>query len=296
VTAPADGFLVVANPAAGVGDRRGIDAAVGTLAQHGPVEARLTSSARELDDVLDALGGRALVVAGGDGTLHAVVQHLRDRDQLGGTTLGLIPMGTGNDLARTLGIPTDPAAAATRVALGAPRRLDLVVDDRGRVVVNAAHAGIGAAAGARADDLKARLGAAAYPIGAVLAAARTDGWRLEVLVDGRPLQLPGPRVLMVGVGNGGFVGGGTPLCPGADPSDGLLDVVVSTAVGPGARVAFANALRTGDHIRRDDVAADRGVEVRISGEAVGHNADGEVDEDVRDRTYRVEPGAWTLLT
>ena len=164
------------------------------------------------------------------------------------------------------------------------------------MVVNAAHAGIGAAAGVRAEDLKARFGAAAYPLGAFLAGARTDGWALEVTIDGRPLALPGPRVLQVGVGNGAFIGGGTPLCPGADPGDGLLDVVVSTAVGPGARVAYANALRTGDHIRRDDVVADRGVEVRISGDPVGHNADGEVDEDVRVRTYRVERGAWALLT
>jgi len=162
------------------------------------------------------------------------------------------------------------------------------------VVVNAAHAGIGAEAGVRADDLKARWGAAAYPLGALLAGARTDGWALQVTIDGRPLALPGPRVLQVGVGNGALIGGGTPLCPGADPADGLLDVVVSTAVGPAARVAYANALRTGDHIRRDDVVADRGLEVRISGEPVGHVADGEPVPDTTDRTYRVEAKAWTL--
>lgn len=296
MTAGRPGFLVVANTRAGASDRRGSDAAVGVLAEHGPVESRHTTSADSLDEVLGELGGRVLVVAGGDGTLHAVVQRLRARGELGSTTLGLVPLGTGNDLARALGLPDDPSEAAARIAAGTPRRLDVLVDDTGRVVVNAAHAGIGAEAGARADDLKSWLGAAAYPVGAVLAAARTDGWALEVTVDGRPLDLPGPRVLQVGVGNGGFVGGGTPLCPGADPADGLLDVVVSTAVGPAARVAYANALRTGDHIRRDDVVAERGVEVRITGDAVGHNADGEVDDAVRDRTYRVEPAAWTLLT
>ncbi|MCU1486019.1 MAG: Diacylglycerol kinase [Actinomycetia bacterium] len=294
MTPPADGFLVVANPRAGASDRRAIDAAIGRLAEAGPVEARLTSSTDELDDVLAEVGGRVLVVAGGDGTLHAVVQRLRDRGELATTVLGLVPLGTGNDLARSLGLAVEVAEAAWRIATGTDRRIDLLVDDVGRVVVNAAHAGIGAEAGARADDLKARLGAAAYPVGALLAGARTDGWRLDITVDGRSLALPGPRVLQVGVGNGGFVGGGTPLCPGADPSDGLLDVVVSTAVGPGARVAYANALRTGDHIRRDDVVAERGVEVRISGDPVGHNADGEVAGDVTTRTYRVEAGAWTL--
>jgi diacylglycerol kinase family enzyme len=281
---------VVANARAGAGDRRAVDAAVGRLAEAGPVELRFTTSADELPPA----DGRVLVVAGGDGTLHAVVQRLRDRGELDATVLGLVPLGTGNDLARSLGLPVGPAEAAWRVATGADRRVDLLVDDAGGVVVNAAHCGIGAEAGARADDLKARLGAAAYPVGALLAGARTEGWRLEVTVDGRPLALPGARVLQVGIGNGAYVGGGTPLCPGADPTDGLLDVVVSTAVGPAARVAYANALRTGDHIRRDDVAAERGVEVRITGDPVGHNADGEVLGDVAERTYRVEPGALTL--
>jgi diacylglycerol kinase family enzyme len=290
VTANGDGFLVVANLRAGGADRRSVDAAVGRLAERAPVELRLATAADELPEA----GGRVLVVAGGDGTLHAVVQHLRDRGLLATTTLGLVPLGTGNDLARTLGLALDPAEAAWRIATGTDRALDVLVDDAGTVVVNAAHAGIGAAAGARADDLKPRLGAAAYPVGAVLAAARTDGWRLEVTIDGRPLDLPGPRALQVGIGNGGFIGGGTPLCPGADPTDGLLDVVVSTAVGPAARVAYANALRTGDHLRRDDVVADRGVEVRVVGEPVGHSADGEVGPVVADRTYRVEPGVLTL--
>jgi YegS/Rv2252/BmrU family lipid kinase len=288
-------MFVIANGRAGSADRRGLDTAVGVLAQHGPVRARHTNDPAELDEALDDAAGAVLVVAGGDGSLHAVVQRLRDRGELAAATIGLVPLGTGNDLARALGLPLDADEAAVRVVTGTARTLDLLVDDAGRVVVNAAHAGIGAAAGIRADDLKGRLGAAAYPVGALLAAARTEGWRLVVTIDGRPLDLPGERVLMVGVGNGSSIGGGTPLCPGADPNDGLLDVVVSTAVSPAARVAYANALRTGDHIRRDDVVAERGVEVRISGDLVGHNADGEAAGEATDRTYRVVPGGWRLI-
>jgi diacylglycerol kinase family enzyme len=295
VTAPEDGVFVIANMQAGSGDRRGVDAAVGVLAEHAPVRARHASDPTELDAALDDAMGATLVVAGGDGSLHAVVQRLWDRGELATATIGLVPLGTGNDLARSAGLPLDPGEAARRIVTGSADPLDLLVDDTGRVVVNVAHAGIGAAAGARADDLKARLGAAAYPVGAVLAAARTDGWRLEVTIDGRPLALPGERVLMIGVGNGSTIGGGTPLCPGADLADGLLDVVVSTAVSPGLRVAYANALRTGDHIRRDDVVAERGVEVRISGDPVGHNADGEAAGEATDRTYRVVPGGWRLI-
>jgi diacylglycerol kinase family enzyme len=288
-------YLVVANSRAGSADRRAVDAAVGVLAEHGRVRARHLSSPAELDLALDQAAGAVLVVAGGDGTLHAVAQRLLDTGRLADAVVGLVPLGTGNDLARGVGLPLDPAEAAMRVVTGSVQPLDLLVDDAGRVVVNAAHAGIGAAAGIRADDLKGRLGAAAYPVGALLAAARTDGWRLRVTVDGRPLALPGERVLMIGVGNGSSIGGGTPLCPGADPGDGLLDVIVSTAVSPGSRVAYANALRTGDHIRRDDVVAERGVEVRIAGDLVGHNVDGEAAGETRDRTYRVVPGGWRLI-
>ncbi|MDQ3146790.1 MAG: diacylglycerol kinase, partial [Actinomycetota bacterium] len=148
----------------------------------------------------------------------------------------------------------------------------------------------------RAESLKDRLGALAYPTGAVLAAVGGHGWRLAVTVDGTPLDLPGERVLMVGVGNGPSIGGGTPLCPGAEPDDGALDVVVSCATGPAARVAFGQALRSGRHVERDDVVSARGQVVRISGDPVGYDADGELEDDVTDRSYRVEPGAWTLIS
>lgn len=295
MTTPEDGYFVIANGQAGTTERLAVDAALGILAEHAPARVRHTDDLEQLDDAVEHAGGHVLVVAGGDGSLHCVVQRLWDRGTLADTAIGLLPLGTGNDLARTVGIPLDPIEAARGIVRGTARPLDLVVDDRGGVVVNAAHAGIGAAAASRADELKSRLGMAAYPLGALLAAVRTDGWKLEVVVDGRRLALPGDRVLMVGIGNGASIGGGTPLCPGADPTDGLLDVVVSTAVGPTARVAYANALRTGDHIRRDDVVAERGVEVRIAGEPVGHNADGEIDEAVTERTYRVVRGAWRLV-
>lgn len=294
-TAPEAGFFLVANGRAGTAERRAVDAALGVLAEHAPTRVRHTDDLDELDDAIEHAAGHVVVVAGGDGSLHCVLQRLWDRGTIGDTAVGLIPLGTGNDLARGAGLPLDPTEAARRIVAGTPQPLDLLVDDHGGIVVNAAHAGVGAAAASRADDLKGRFGAAAYPIGALLAAARTEGWALTITIDGRPLELPGDRTLMVGIGNGSTIGGGTPLFPGADPGDGLLDVVVSTAVGPAARIAYANALRTGDHLRRDDVVADRGVEVRITGDPVGHNADGEIAEDVLDRTYRVAPGAWRLV-
>ena len=60
-------------------------------------------------------------------------------------------------------------------------------------------------------------------------------------------------------------------------------------------MAFGAALRAGPHVERDDVLTARGTEVRISGDPVAHDADGELSDEVPDRSYRVETGAWTLI-
>src|SRR5262245_36417229 len=156
----------------------------------------------------------------GDGSLHLVVNRLRRMGRLDRVTLGLLPFGTGNDFARAAGVPLDPLAAAVALTTAQPCRFDLLEDDTGRVVVNAAHAGLGAEAAAAAADHKARLGPLAYPLG---------------------------------------------------------------------------ALRAGTHLDRDDVHHLQGTRVRISGEPVRHNADGELDGEVADRRYLVLPGAWSLL-
>jgi diacylglycerol kinase family enzyme len=103
-------------------------------------------------------------------------------------------------------------------------------------------------------------------------------------------------VLLVGVGNGPYIGGGTPLFPGASGDDGALDVVVSCATGPAARAAFGLALRKGEHVERDDVVATRGTQVRVHGDAIGLDADGELEDAVTDRTWTLHPGAWSLVT
>jgi diacylglycerol kinase family enzyme len=207
-----------------------------------------------------------------------------------------VPLGTGNDFARGVALPLDPAEAAERVATGSPRPQDLLVDDAGGIVVNAVHGGIGADAAARSEGLKDRLGALAYPAGAVAEGLTARGWSLTIEVDGSPLDLPGDRVLLAGIGNGPSIGGGTRLFPGARTDDGLLDVVVSCATGPMARAAFGLALRKGTHLERDDVVAAQGTAARIAGDAVGLDADGELEDAVTDRTWRLLPRAWSLVT
>jgi YegS/Rv2252/BmrU family lipid kinase len=294
-TRPQVRWLVVANAAAGTAEEPAVEAALDVLRGAGDVELARTASPEELDAVLASRGDRRLVVVGGDGSVHACVAALHRAEALGEAgALGIVPLGTGNDLARALGLPLDAAAAARVVIDGRDRALDLLVDDAGGVVVNAVHVGIGAEAAREAAGLKERLGKAAYAVGSLRAGARAAGWCLRVEVDGRQLTGDEAPLLMVALGNGTSVGGGAELTPEAAPDDGLVDVVVSAAVGALARAGYAKDLRDGDHVERADVLVDRGATVTISGEDFPINADGELQGPVSRRTWTVQPAAWAV--
>lgn len=290
-----EGHLLLASAHAGSTEDEAVEAARAVLAEAGPVEVVSTATPEELDRALDACGSRSLVVAGGDGSLHLAVSRLHARGELAERPIALVPLGTGNDLARALDLPLDPADAARLVLTGRHQPMDLLTDDAGGIVVNAVHVGIGAEAAESAGRLKPLLGLLAYPLGAVFAGLRSTGWRLRVAVDGTVLADDHRRALMVGIGNGPSIGGGTMLLPDACPDDGLLDVMVSRATGPFARARYAAALQAGTHLQDPEVRWTRGRSVTVSGEPVGVNADGELGGEITRRTWTVQPGAWSLL-
>jgi diacylglycerol kinase family enzyme len=215
--------------------------------------------------------------------------------------VGILPRGTGNDLAQALGLPLDPAESAAAVLGGRPRPLDLLRTDGGGVVVNAVHLGIGAVATAQAARFKGALGTAAFPVGAAIAGVTSGGTELRVEVDGEVVAGDGwvadggTGVLLLGVCNGPTIAGGTRLAPGAVPDDGLADVMVSTATGPVARAAFAAALLGGTHGDRPDVRIVRGRQVTASGPAVEAVADGDLQAPSQVHSWRVDSRAWSVL-
>lgn len=292
-------ILVITNPSAG-GQPEELDRALSVLEAHASVEVAETSNPGELDSVLHRAGTRTIVVAGGDGSLHAVVAALHKRRELDQHVLGVVPLGTGNDFARGTGLPLDAAAAASVVLSGVPTPTDLLLDEVGNVVVNHVHVGASAQAGQKGAGVKSVLGKVGlgrlgYPLGALMAAVNPQVTRLRVEVDGEVINRLDQPVLMVSVGIGPDVGGGTTLTPGADPSDGRADVMISRSVGRLARLGYAVRLGRGEHTRRDDVVTVRGRQVTVSGEEFWTSADGEIDGPERRRTWRVEPGAYRLL-
>jgi diacylglycerol kinase (ATP) len=289
-----DPLLVLTNPDAGGADDGALDAALAVLRAGADVEVCATSNQGELDGVLHRRGHRRIVVAGGDGSLHAVVASLHRRHELQQAPLGLIPLGTGNDFARGAGIPLDPEDAARLVLNGEVRSLDLILDCVGEVVVNNVHVGVGARASRKSHTWKRRLGRAGYVVAGAIATVNPPFVRLRIEVDGEAVTEFDRPVLQVAIGNGPSVGGGTDLIPEADPEDGLMDVMISYAIGPVARLGYVLKLRSGSHHERDDVRYLRGSTVSVTGQSFYCSADGETYGPERRRTWHLEKAAFSM--
>jgi diacylglycerol kinase (ATP) len=213
----------------------------------GRVPVHLASDPGDAEALAAELAADAdvLLVFGGDGTVHEVANGL-PLPAGDGPLVVLLPAGTGNDLARGLGLPPDPVAAARALAGGRPRRVDLL-DCGPRVAANGVNAGFAAAATeVLSPRAKRLLGPAAYLAGGLLAGARPPSWPARVEVGGRAVE---GQALAVVVGNGGSFGGGHRLLPDADVADGLLDVLVVPAAA--ARSRLARALATDRRLPRD---------------------------------------------
>ena len=157
-------------------------------------------------------------------------------------------------------------------------------------MVNAVHIGVGVDAAREATDLKPRFGRMSYVLGAARAGFVSKGQRLRVLVDGEVVAAGKHHVFQVAVANGRFVGGGTPIAPWADPGDGEVDVVLSYALAPAKRAAYAVWVRLGRHDRRRDVETYRGSRVEVSGPAFRWNVDGEIHGPEQRRSWRLRAG------
>ena len=283
-------MLVIANANAGTLEQAALEEALEVLRRAADVELRETSSPSELDEVLGSSEDRVVVVAGGDGSLHAVVNALHRLSLLGSTRLGLVPLGTGNDFARGAGVPLEPAEAAEVIAAGRSCPTDLILADDGVVVVNNVHLGVGAQASRAASKWKARLGRFGYVVGAIGAGFKPDFIRVNVAVDGDDL-MPGGHVAQVAIGNGPAVGGGTELIPGADTTSGHLLVIVSRTVGPFNRLIYMARLKGGSHHLMKEVSRVHGKQVTVQGDDFWLTTDGELSGPHQQRSWKVQPGA-----
>lgn len=252
-------------------------------------------------DAAAAAGLTRIIAAGGDGTNHAVLNALAARPGLD-LAFGSLPLGTGRDWARTLGVPLDPAAAVRWLGRAQPRPCDLGrieytaagTDERvTRLFLNDASAGAGGEVAVRVNKAKRRT-----PFTFLAATAITllqhKAQRVTVVCDGR-LFYDGSTHLIVAA-NGQYFGRGMHPAPDARIDDGVFDVAVLEGVSKLKLLRILQLVYNAGHVGRPDVHFTKAAEVRITCHdgPMGLEFDGEQAEG-NDLVYRVLPGAIRLL-
>ena len=234
--------------------------------------ARLPETVREVLD--DGSGYRFLILGGGDGSVSSVVDFLAHHH----TVLGLLPLGTANDFARTLGIPQDIEGACKTIAEGKLVDIDLgLAGDN--FYVNVASVGLGVeATRALSPWLKRSTGPLAYPAAAIKAFLRHEPFSARLTFpDGDHEPVEYDRLLQVAVGNGRFYGGGMVVAPESGIDDRNLDIYAIEMGRHRDLIGAARYLKSGDFIRNESVSQYRTERVRLETDpGLPVNIDGEV--------------------
>lgn len=273
----------------------------------GPVARRLRAGGAEVsvivgDSAADALERAcaavaerpdALVAFGGDGLVHLAVQAVAGTD----VPLGIIPAGTGNDIATALGVPRkDPIAAARTVLRGRSRLVDAARVRAGRadeLFAGVVCCGFDSRVNERANGLTWPPGMARYLVATVQELRRFRPIPFRVTFDdGEPIER---EAMLVAVGNTSSYGAGMRVCPDARPDDGLLDVMILEAVSTAEFVRVFPSVYRGSHVSHQAVSVRRVRSVRLEAPDVVAYADGE-RIGPSPVTCEIQPGALRVIT
>lgn len=269
-------ITVLTNPSAGGTANRAAQEAITRLRERGlEVTHHAASSVAQSHALaLEAIdtGAVGIVAAGGDGLVNIALQAVASTP----TALGIIPIGTGNDAARMLGLPlNDPLAAADVIAAGHTRVVDagrITSGDTIRWFATVVASGFDSQVNDRANRMRWPRGQRRYDIALVAEAMRLRPLPFRIELDDRTLQV---EVGLVAVGNGPSYGGGMRICPHAILDDGYLDVTVVAAGGRLRLLRLFPTVYRGTHVNLPEVSTFRSRRVRLTCEGITAYADGE---------------------
>ena len=244
-----------------------------------------------------AIPGRprdALVVMGGDGMVHLGLNACAGTD----VPLGVLPAGTGNDFARSIGVSTNAVAAAKVVAKGITKRIDLaqvqgdLVDGaQQRWVGSVLSTGYDSMVTARADSMTWPRGSFRYGTAAMAVLARFEPLPYRLIIDGKYRS---QDAMLVAIGNAGYYGGGMKILPNACLTDGLLDITIIHPVSRATLLRILPSLYTGGFVRDPAAELLTAKEVQIDGAGLVGMADGELLGDTP-LTIRAVPDSLTVF-
>lgn len=242
--------------------------------------------AREIAEEICKTDKNAEIIAlGGDGTLHEIINGLDDPSK---HSLGLIPMGTGNDFAAAARIPQNPKLAAEIIAFLPPKKIDYIQLSSGLRSINAVGMGIDVDVLKRAAKGKNRR-KSKYLHALIVSLCKFRSIRYKVIYDGVEEEKYG---LIAAVGNGRQIGGGIKLFPEADISDGLLDIVVVDYISKPAMISAFIKLMRGkvNKIKCVTAVKTKAVEIIPDTENFTIQAEGELYENVPISAHIAEGG------
>ncbi|ABA20647.1 conserved hypothetical protein [Trichormus variabilis ATCC 29413] len=229
-----------------------------------------------------------VIVGGGDGTLNAVVDALVETQ----LPLGILPLGTANDLARTLGISNSLPEACRTIAEGELRRIDLGWVN-GKHFFNVASLGLSVKITRRlTKEFKRRWGIFAYAVTAMQVIWESRPFSAEIHSKDRVFRI---KTVQIAVGNGRYYGGGMAIVPDASIDDQRLDLYSLEISHWWEIIPLLPAMRNGRHIHRQNVRALNGQEFEVyTRKPRAINTDGEITT-YTPATFRVIPKAVAVL-
>ncbi|MGN9817062.1 diacylglycerol kinase [Streptomyces sp. SD11] len=220
-----------------------------------------------------ASGTGALVAVGGDGMAGLALQAVAGTD----TPLGLVAVGTGNDFARSLGLPVRDPAAAGRVVAGALKEGRLRDIDLGRVGGTWFGTVLASGFDSRVNDRGNRMrwpsGRFKYDLAMLAELAAFKPFPYRITLDGGEVREI--EATLVAVGNGSSYGGGMQICADADLTDGLFDITVVGACGRASLLRVFPRVYKGTHLSHPMVTTYRAAKVELAAEGITGYADGE---------------------
>ena len=282
---------VILNPAAGsVKEPENVIARIRSLPD---VDLKLTTkpgSAERSARAAVKAGCELIIAAGGDGTLNEIVNGVGEKSN--GVQLGLIPLGTGNDFARSLDLPKELDDCLEIIRNGRTRRIDLVrvTSDKVRYFVNVSAGGFSGAVNDKlTPEIKDTWGPLAYIRSAAAALSELRAYRANLSFDNtESLSLDLYNIV---IANGRYVAGGLPIAPDALIDDGLLDVILLPETSGTQLTLLAPQIMLGKHLTSDAVVFRRAAKICVNSRpGMWFNVDGELVGN-EPATFEVVPRA-----